>query len=588
MDATAAEGSSSRAKSKPNPDGNVKDTIESILVAFILAFVFRAFVVEAFVIPTGSMAPTLLGAHMRYHCADCGYDYTVNYGRQGEISPPPKAGTITTAIRCPNCGYPVAASGPPENSLTNPPVHYGDRILVLKYRYLLSDPQHWDVIVFKSPDTPPPGSTLYTTNYIKRLIGKPGESVMLLDGDIYVSTAPPPGDPTQLADAYSRAMGRMPQDLSRAAQDRKDADAFVGFLRTFRIQRKPAHAQAALWRNVYDNDFLPHLPVDRRSESPWQQPWRSDSGTGWDVGQNLPEPQRGRTRVFHFDNASGAGQIAFDPQANPETNALTDFIAYDQYSESGNDENHRSVKNPVSDLKLSCFYKRESGDGPFRMVLTKRGQRFVAEVTPGQVSLARYDHRTGALIKNYGTVPLPRNAASGIRLDLANVDYRASLRVDDHEILASGDDYEPTGDAIVKLDNDESARQQPPLPEARVEAANQRCTVEHITLSRDVFYINDRNPPSNRPFRGSPGHIVTLKAEEFFALGDNSLISGDGRMWGNNVVLPGEDLPFVEAGRVPARFLLGKAFFVYWPAGHRPFGWDLGLIPNFGEMRFIR
>ncbi len=45
---------------------NVKETVESILVAFILAFVFRAFVVEAFVIPTGSMAPTLYGAHMAH------------------------------------------------------------------------------------------------------------------------------------------------------------------------------------------------------------------------------------------------------------------------------------------------------------------------------------------------------------------------------------------------------------------------------------------------------------------------------------------------------------------------------------------
>ncbi len=41
----------------------VKETIESIVVALILAFVFRAFVIEAFVIPTGSMAPTLYGAH---------------------------------------------------------------------------------------------------------------------------------------------------------------------------------------------------------------------------------------------------------------------------------------------------------------------------------------------------------------------------------------------------------------------------------------------------------------------------------------------------------------------------------------------
>src|SRR3954464_15838241 len=63
----------------PSTASSVKDTIESILVAFILAFVFRAFVVAAFVIPTGSMAPTLLGAHMRYHCDGCGYEFTVNY-----------------------------------------------------------------------------------------------------------------------------------------------------------------------------------------------------------------------------------------------------------------------------------------------------------------------------------------------------------------------------------------------------------------------------------------------------------------------------------------------------------------------------
>src|SRR5882762_4594404 len=67
-------------KAPPRDTGSsVKETLESILVAFILAFIFRAFVVEAFVIPTGSMAPTLLGAHMRFRCEDCGYQFDVNY-----------------------------------------------------------------------------------------------------------------------------------------------------------------------------------------------------------------------------------------------------------------------------------------------------------------------------------------------------------------------------------------------------------------------------------------------------------------------------------------------------------------------------
>src|SRR6476660_8563493 len=65
--------------STDNSEANIKETIESIIVAFILAFIFRAFVVEAFVIPTGSMAPTLLGAHMRFRCPDCGYQFDVNY-----------------------------------------------------------------------------------------------------------------------------------------------------------------------------------------------------------------------------------------------------------------------------------------------------------------------------------------------------------------------------------------------------------------------------------------------------------------------------------------------------------------------------
>ena len=40
----------------PQNGSDIKETIESILIAFILAFIFRGFVVEAYVIPTGSMA----------------------------------------------------------------------------------------------------------------------------------------------------------------------------------------------------------------------------------------------------------------------------------------------------------------------------------------------------------------------------------------------------------------------------------------------------------------------------------------------------------------------------------------------------
>src|SRR5687768_9476073 len=128
-----------------NTARSIKETIESILIAFIFAFMFRAFVVEAFVIPTGSMATTLLGAHMRFTCPDCGWNNTVNYSapeRGKELDIPardlnPDGQLNPRRFICENCAF--------EYRQTGTPVHYGDRILVLKYLYLFHDPDRWDV-----------------------------------------------------------------------------------------------------------------------------------------------------------------------------------------------------------------------------------------------------------------------------------------------------------------------------------------------------------------------------------------------------------------------------------------------------------
>src|SRR5438270_4465689 len=160
---------------KRQPESNVKETVESILVAFILAFIFRAFVVEAFVIPTGSMAPTLYGAHVRYNCPDCGYVFDVGFkGTQTATDDIdiPDVGTPTVDAHCPNCGY----GFPVEKQ----PVRFGDRILVLKYLYLFQKPKRWDVVVFKSPDEQSKhvaSDPEYGMNYIKRLIGAGPESI---------------------------------------------------------------------------------------------------------------------------------------------------------------------------------------------------------------------------------------------------------------------------------------------------------------------------------------------------------------------------------------------------------------------------
>src|SRR5436190_22957438 len=60
------------APAPPVQSHAIRETVESIVVAFVLAFLFRTFEAEAFVIPTGSMAPTLYGQQRDVTCAHCG------------------------------------------------------------------------------------------------------------------------------------------------------------------------------------------------------------------------------------------------------------------------------------------------------------------------------------------------------------------------------------------------------------------------------------------------------------------------------------------------------------------------------------
>ncbi len=55
-----------------------RDTVEAIVVAFILALVVRGFEAQAFVIPTGSMAPTLMGRHKELACPQCEFVFALN------------------------------------------------------------------------------------------------------------------------------------------------------------------------------------------------------------------------------------------------------------------------------------------------------------------------------------------------------------------------------------------------------------------------------------------------------------------------------------------------------------------------------
>ena len=62
-----------KVETRPQTKEGHRDTVEAIVVAFILALVVRGFEAQAFVIPTGSMAPTLMGRHKEVACPQCGF-----------------------------------------------------------------------------------------------------------------------------------------------------------------------------------------------------------------------------------------------------------------------------------------------------------------------------------------------------------------------------------------------------------------------------------------------------------------------------------------------------------------------------------
>lgn len=114
----------------------LKENVEAIVVAFVMALVIRCFCIEVFKIPSSSMEPTLLGDVTPRHARDsCSFRYY--HGDPG-----------------------------------------GDRIMVTKYYYAFAPVERFDVVVFKFPLN-------QSKNFIKRVVGLPGEELKIWHGDLY-------------------------------------------------------------------------------------------------------------------------------------------------------------------------------------------------------------------------------------------------------------------------------------------------------------------------------------------------------------------------------------------------------------------
>ena len=88
----------------------------------------------------------------------------------------------------------------PTGSMLNT-IQQGDRIIASRLEYNFSDPERYDIIIFKAPDEVARGNE--KEYYVKRIIGLPGETITIVNGVVYAADIN--GNTIQLEDKFITA-----------------------------------------------------------------------------------------------------------------------------------------------------------------------------------------------------------------------------------------------------------------------------------------------------------------------------------------------------------------------------------------------
>lgn len=575
----------------------MREVVESIAIAFMLAFLFRTFEAEAFVIPTGSMAPTLLGQHKELTCPQCGYCFQVSASEEVDSETGTPTGVVVVSATCPLCRFPIDLR--PDNPHgVYFPSYKGDRLLVAKFPYQFGRPTRWDVAVFKYPGAA-------RTNFIKRIVGLPGETILIRNGDIHVKPL--------AAEDFDWQTPTDPQQYT--------------------IVRKPPHTLRAMLQPVDDNDRLQPAWKDRGWAPRWA-PEESRTGDDWKPDE--------RWRSFSYSGRSPARLIYrhFVPtyedweqwlstgrSAPLRKELVSDFSGYNTEitqsfswrerfvgwggsaggaSGRGGMSLHRPGPKQlglhwVGDLALEFELEVKSTSGTFAMGLVEGGRTFRCQIDLADGSA---EARIDALPQFRPKARTPVKKPGRYRIMWANVDDQLLLWVNNRIVR-----FDPPAE-FPPLGNDRPTAED--LEPAWIEAIGGEFIVRHLKLYRDVYYIAVRGSPGAprreviTDFLAPTGEPLTaetihrtlsqwqiyaarktqmvhfpLRERQYFVLGDNSAESMDSRLW--------EDRNFEYY--VDEDLLIGKALFVFWPrALDRIPGTNIPVrfFPNFWRMRFVR
>lgn len=541
---------------KTSKDG-IRETVESIAIAFVLAFLFKTFQAEAYVIPTGSMAPTLFGRHKEVTCDLCGYEFEI--GASSEINQ--QTGLLRNRINtagCSNCGH--------LNLVHDAPVYNGDRIVVNK---LVSEYRRFDVVVFKNPEQ---GSV----NYIKRLVGLPNETIRVRHGDLY------------------------------AKQQNEE---------NFRICRKDPYVQKDIQLPVYDDN---HPPTELIAEG-WPERWEpsiqdesDELRGGWRPAENswsadretrqyacTGSPDLQWLRYSHFFAAQGRGGYPTNDFRTIPPQLIADYCGFN----AGAPPSIQVYKGGgywVGDLTLTADVTVESpSDGAAMVMELVEGSfifRLQIDLTTGTATVLQKiaDGEWSPLSETH----TPVSGTGSWEISFANVDDRVCVFVD-------GVAFEFPEGAYQRDAN--PAPTESDLVPCGIAFQNTTAAVENLLIERDIYYRNDirvfdrrsivdfsvnvypqdevRNEETLRSMLSSPSEYARyyadesaaqlanfgkygeyrLEADEYLMFGDNSPASKDSRLFDYRE----RPLNHIYSNRYAVRKtdLIGKALFIFWPHG---------------------
>ncbi len=114
---------------------NIVENIKTLIYALIIAVIIRSLIIQPFYIPSSSMEPTLLVGDRLFVTK-----YSYGYSKHSFPFSPP----------------------------------------ILNNRIIFKKPKRGDVVVFKTPSD-------NRTDYIKRLIGLPGDKIKFIDSNLYLN-----------------------------------------------------------------------------------------------------------------------------------------------------------------------------------------------------------------------------------------------------------------------------------------------------------------------------------------------------------------------------------------------------------------